>query len=46
MWEFDIVNKITQEHNIIFGYSLSDAFKRSSSLNPDEWECVGQEYID
>lgn len=46
MWEFDIVNKTTQEYSIIFGYSLSDAFKRSPSLNPDEWECIGQEYID
>ena len=46
MWEFDIVNEKTQEYNIIFGYSLSDAFKRYPSFNPDEWECIGQEYID
>ena len=46
MWDFDIVNKNTQENKIIFGYSLSDAFKRSPSLNSDEWECVGHEYVD
>lgn len=46
MWEFDIIHKTTQESKIIFGYSLSDAFKRNESLNPNEWECVGMEYID
>ena len=46
MWEFNIMHKITQETTIIFGYSLSDAFRRTPSLNPNEWECVGQEYID
>lgn len=46
MWEFDIIHKTTQEKNIIFGYSLSDAFRRSPSLNPSEWECIGREYID
>lgn len=46
MWEFDIIHCDTQEHKIIFGYSLSDAFKRSPSLNPKEWNCVHSEYID
>lgn len=46
MWEFDIIHKVTEERSIIFGYSLYDAFKRSPSLNPDEWKCVGKEYID
>ena len=46
MWEFDIIHKTTQEVQIIFGYSLSDAFNRTPSLNPNEWECVGREYID
>ena len=46
MWEVDIVNKTTGESKIIFGYSLSDAFRRSPSLNPDEWEYVSSEYID
>jgi hypothetical protein len=46
MWEFDIIHKITQETTIIFGYSLSDAFRRTPSLNPNEWECLGREYID
>ena len=46
MWEFEIMNKSTEERITIFGYSLSDAFKRNSSLNPEDWVCIGSEYID
>lgn len=46
MWEFDIINTETEEQRIIFGYSLSDAFKRNPSLTPSEWQCIGHEYID
>ena len=46
MWEFEIIHSATKERKIIFGYSLSDAFKRSPSLISSEWECIGQEYVD
>ena len=46
MWEFGIMNMQTKEESIIFGYSLSDAFNRHPSLNPEEWTCWYQEYID
>ena len=46
MWEFDIIHKTTQEKNVIFGYHLSDAFKRHPSLDPNDWECIGETYID
>jgi hypothetical protein len=46
MWEFEIMNKETHQTTIVFGYSLLDAFKRTPSLNSNEWECVSQEYID
>ena len=32
MWEFEIMNKSTEERTIIFGYSLSDAFKRNPQM--------------
>ena len=46
MWEFQIMNNKTHEVEIIFGYSLSDAFKRYPSLNPAEWTCINHDYID
>ena len=46
MWEFDIVNTITQDKRIIFGYNLKDAFHRNPSLNPNEWTCEMSTYID
>ena len=46
MWEFEIMNIVTKETGIICGYSLSDAFKRTPSLNPQEWECLRQDYVD
>lgn len=45
MWEYDITNKETNEREIISGYWLADAFRRSK-LNPDEWVVMGSEYID
>ena len=46
MWEFEIMNNETKETNFIFGYSLSDAFRRYPLLNPNEWTCIGREYVD
>lgn len=46
MWEFEIIHNETKERKIIWGYSLSDAFRRSPSLKSDDWECIGHEYID
>jgi hypothetical protein len=46
MWEFEIMNTVTKEKEIIFGHSLSDAFDSVPSLNPSEWECLRQDYID
>ena len=36
MWEFEIMNKSTEERTIIFGYSLSDAFKRNPQMNSND----------
>ena len=46
MWEFDIVNHETDEHRIIFGYSLADAFRRNPNYDTSEWTCINSEYID
>lgn len=46
MWEFEIMNKSTEERTIIFGYSLSDAFKRNTQMNSNDWICIMQDYVD
>ena len=46
MWEFDIYNLVTKEHNIIFGYSEKDAFRRHPSLDTEEWVVLQSTYID
>lgn len=45
MWEFDIVNKNTNESKIMFGYNEADAFSRSG-YNPNEYNVVGRTYVD
>jgi hypothetical protein len=46
MWEYGLRHRETDKEEIIFGYSLMDAFRRSPALNPDDWECVRADYID
>jgi hypothetical protein len=46
MLEFHIIHNATEERNVIFGYNLSDAFRRNPSLNPNEWTCIISDYID
>lgn len=46
MFEFEIYNKRTNEHDFICGYNQKDAFARRTTLNPVEWEVIATEYID
>ena len=46
MLEFEIMNKNTEERTIIFGYSLSNAFKRNPQINPKDWICILTTYVD
>lgn len=45
MYEFRITKLSNGEENFIFGYDLSNAFKRAK-LNPAEWVVWSREYID
>ena len=45
MYEYHIYNDKTSEEEIIFGYSLEDAFRRSK-LDPSEWTVWLSEYVD
>lgn len=48
MYEFWIYKKDDPDEpeEVIFGYSLKDAFRRNPEYNPDEWELLSYEYID
>lgn len=45
MYEYRITKLSNGEENIIFGYSIENAYKRAK-LNPAEWVVYGREYID
>ena len=45
MYEFTILNKHTNEENIIFGHSIKGAFEKHN-LNRADWEVILIEYID
>ena len=46
MFEYEIINKTTGEHDFIYGYSRMDAWRRCTWLNQDSWKIVSVEYID
>lgn len=46
MLEYEIVHKITGEHDFIYGYSRMDAWRRCTWLNRDEWTIIAVDYID
>lgn len=46
MFEFEIYNERTNEHDFICGYNQKDAFARRANINPAEWRVIAKEYID
>lgn len=46
MYEYEIYNKELDEIDFIYGYSVKDAFRRSSQHNPSDWKVIHTEYID
>jgi hypothetical protein len=45
MYEYHIINRATEETNIIFGYDYNDACKRNR-IDPKDWFVQIAEYID
>lgn len=45
MYEFDIIEKASNERNIIFGYNYKDALKRNS-LKEEDCICLACHYAD
>ena len=45
MYEYELLNKLTNETIIVFGYLLSEVWN-NYRLNEQEWEVLSREYID
>lgn len=45
MYEYRIVNRITEEETVIFGYTYADACKRCK-VDPNEVMVIDCEYVD
>ena len=45
MYEYRIIKLSNGEESFIFGYDLSNAYKRAR-LNPAEWVVHSREYVD
>lgn len=46
MYEYEIYNERTNEHDFIWGYSQADAWRRNPSIDRNEWKVIFCEYID
>lgn len=46
MKEYEIINKVTNEDKLIYGYTMADAFRRNGILNKDEWKLIFEAYVD
>lgn len=45
MWSFDAKNVLTGEQTLIFGFSWTDALRRSA-LDETQWICLSKTYED
>ena len=46
MYEYEIYNERTNEHDFIYGYNREDAWKRRKNIDRREWCIIHTEYID
>ena len=46
MYEYEIYNERTNEHDFIHGYSREDAWTRNKWADRHEWRIIHTEYID
>lgn len=45
MYEYELLNRLTNERIIVFGYFLSEVWEKYK-LNEQEWEVLLRVYID
>lgn len=46
MYEYELMNKTTNEMIIIRGRNWEHALRRNPHINAREWTCVYHEYVD
>lgn len=46
MYEYEIMNKKTNEINFIFGTLSATSVMKKYNLDPTEWVVISREYID
>jgi hypothetical protein len=46
MYEYEIYNERTNEHDFIHGYNREDAWARNKWADRREWRIIHAEYID
>lgn len=46
MFEYEIYNTRTNEHDFIHGYSAEDAWRRNPWVDRREWKIIFSAYID
>ena len=46
MYEFEIVYKVSGEHDFLYGYSRKDIVRRYPEIDPASYSIVYVEYID
>lgn len=46
MYEFEIYNKKTNEHDFVYDYSVDNMKRRNPDIDWNEWSIIFCEYID
>ena len=46
MYEYEIYNAATNEHDFIHGYNREDAWRRNAWADRAEWRIIATSYID
>lgn len=46
MYEYEIYNERTNEHDFCYGYDVKDMKKRNPRIDWNEWKIIYCEYID
>ena len=46
MYEFEIIYKVSGEHDFLYGYSQRDLLRRYPEIPPETYTIISRDYID
>ena len=46
MWEFEFVDKETNQHYLFYGYTLEDAMERNKDVDFSKLTYINADYVD